>query len=101
MTLQQNMMALVAYRCIYSPKILFQFYLYRYRVCDSLHRQLSIGDEVKLVIEPTSIEGADGFYAQVGHANVTPYIQRFAQLEQAVNEFGLKNDALNATNLYK
>lgn len=74
---------------------------YRYRVCDSLHRHVSIGDDVKLVIEKSSVEGADEFYAQVGNPILTPIIQQFGMIEQAAEEYGQNAAAQNETVPYR
>ncbi|XP_067942651.1 tudor domain-containing protein 1-like isoform X2 [Watersipora subatra] len=60
----------------------------KYTVWDSIHRHVSVGSVVSLCVEPSSIEGVDGFYAQVGNDDLKPYLIAFNELEAEMTEYG-------------
>lgn len=66
----------------------------RYKVLDSAHLYATIGESLGVIPEPSSIEGVDSFYAQIGGIkNLNSYISQFGELEVAATEYGQQMSA--------
>ena len=72
-------------------------FLCRYRVYGSLHRALSAGQEVRLLVDKSSVEGVDGFYAQVLDMNQQGIIEAFANMSEECGAYGEANKAQSAS----
>lgn len=63
-----------------------------------MHTYLRAGAAVHLAVESTSIEGVDGFYAQVANEALKPRLLAFAEMECKMTEYAAAHNSTNEWN---
>lgn len=71
---------------------IYQFHVVcRYKVYGSVHRAVLPDEQVKLVVDKSTVEGVDGFYAQVADESQMEVFQAFREMSMAFTEYALTN----------
>lgn len=64
-----------------------------YGIYEGIQCYLNAGDRVKLQIEPSSLESANGFYAQVVSPKLQPAKNMYNMMKQSMQAYGQNHQA--------